>query len=107
VQIRPEIPGEQALPLHLQVPVPPGDQGYDRAANALAEVAAARKPAVVIPPARPHDEQLTTARALASAGLAVTAEAWPHGRLWSALLGAALDRGKRVLLRSRRCGQPR
>ncbi|MDF9714651.1 glycosyltransferase [Nocardioides sp. ChNu-99] len=33
--------------------------------NALAEVAAARVPAVVVPADRPHDEQRTTARALA------------------------------------------
>ena len=33
--------------------------------NAIADVAAARKPAVVVPQARPHGEQLATARALA------------------------------------------
>ncbi|MCW2793167.1 MAG: hypothetical protein JWO76_2265 [Nocardioides sp.] len=33
--------------------------------GALAEVAAARRPAVVVPAARPHEEQATTARALA------------------------------------------
>ncbi|MET1133179.1 MAG: glycosyltransferase [Aeromicrobium sp.] len=38
--------------------------------NAIAEVAAARRPAIVIPADRPHDEQRTTARALA-------AGAWP------------------------------
>jgi hypothetical protein len=32
--------------------------------NAVAEVAAARRPAVVVPSRRPHDEQHTTARAL-------------------------------------------
>jgi hypothetical protein len=34
--------------------------------NAIAEVAAARRPAVVVPASRPHDEQGTTARVLAS-----------------------------------------
>jgi len=34
--------------------------------NALAEVAAARRPAIVIPQERPFDEQLTTARVLAA-----------------------------------------
>lgn len=34
--------------------------------NALAEVAAARRPAIVIPQDRPHREQLTTARALSA-----------------------------------------
>ncbi|MCW2823363.1 MAG: hypothetical protein JWQ91_280 [Aeromicrobium sp.] len=36
--------------------------------NALAEVAAARRPAIVIPQARPHAEQVTTARVLARSG---------------------------------------
>ena len=40
--------------------------------GALADVAAAGRPAVVIPEDRPHDEQRATARALADAGLAVT-----------------------------------
>ncbi|MEP7022395.1 MAG: glycosyltransferase [Actinomycetota bacterium] len=61
--------------------------------SALAEVAAARKPAIIIPQARPHAEQVTTSRALASAGLAITAESWPAGRHWATLLGAALDLG--------------
>lgn len=61
--------------------------------NALAEVAAARVPAVVVPADRPHDEQRTTARALA-------AGPWPVRVLdrlasddWPGLLGtvAALD----------------
>ncbi|SDD60921.1 glycosyltransferase [Nocardioides lianchengensis] len=47
--------------------------------NALAEVAALRRPAVVVPQRRPHDEQRTTARALASAGLPVLVEeTWPQ-----------------------------
>jgi hypothetical protein len=61
--------------------------------NVLAEVAAARKPAIVIPQPRPHDEQLTTARALASARLAITAGSWPRGHRWAALLSEALGRG--------------
>lgn len=40
--------------------------------NALAEVAAARRPAVVVPQARPHEEQLTSAAALAAGGWPVT-----------------------------------
>lgn len=36
--------------------------------NALAEVAAARRPAVVVPQERPHDEQRTSAAALAADG---------------------------------------
>lgn len=46
--------------------------------NAVAEVAALRRPAVVIPQPRPHDEQRTTARALASGGWPVLVEeSWP------------------------------
>lgn len=36
--------------------------------NSVAEVAAARRPALVVPATRPHAEQTTTARALASGG---------------------------------------
>lgn len=36
--------------------------------NALAEVAAARRPAVVVPQTRPHEEQVTSAAALAAGG---------------------------------------
>jgi hypothetical protein len=61
--------------------------------NALAEVAAARKPAVVIPQARPHGEQDATARALASAGLAVVVHGWPAAACWPAVLRAALRIG--------------
>ncbi len=38
--------------------------------NALAETAAARRPAIVIPQQRPHDEQVTT-------GAVLTADRWP------------------------------
>jgi hypothetical protein len=61
--------------------------------NTLAEVAAARKPAVVIPQARPHGEQAATARALASARLAVIAHIWPTADRWPAVLHAALRIG--------------
>lgn len=40
--------------------------------NALAEVAAARRPAVVVPQARPHEEQVTSAAALEAGGWPVT-----------------------------------
>ncbi|WP_291051102.1 glycosyltransferase [Herbiconiux sp.] len=41
--------------------------------NAIAEVAAARRPAIVLPQPRPHDEQSATATALAAAGYPVIA----------------------------------
>lgn len=61
--------------------------------NALAEVAAARRPAIVVPGDRPHDEQRTTARVLAGGPWPVAVEpslpvtGWPD-RLASV---AALD----------------
>jgi hypothetical protein len=61
--------------------------------GALADVAAADRPAVVIPEDRPHDEQRATARALADAGLAVTADDWPRSRDWPDLLAGALEAG--------------
>lgn len=61
--------------------------------NAIADVAAAGRPAVVIPQPRPHDEQHATARALGEAGLAVVRPTWPEPHEWDALLGDALDRG--------------
>lgn len=59
--------------------------------NAIADVAAARKPAVVVPQARPHGEQLATSQALAQAGLAVVTDPWPRAASWPALLSAALE----------------
>jgi Glycosyltransferase family 28 C-terminal domain len=61
--------------------------------GALADVAAAGRPAVVVPEDRPHDEQRTTARALADAGLAVTSGHWPEEHQWAELLARALDLG--------------
>jgi len=61
--------------------------------NALAEVAAARRPAVVIPADRPHDEQHVTARVLARGPWPVLVrERWPATG-WAALLdeGVALS----------------
>lgn len=58
--------------------------------GALADIAAARRPTVVIPQPRPHDEQVTTGRALARAGLATVARRLPqHATEWSRLLEAA------------------
>lgn len=47
--------------------------------NALAEVAAARRPAVVVPQDRPHHEQEVTAEVLRHGGWpALVEEVWPH-----------------------------
>ena len=61
--------------------------------NALAEIAAARRPAVVVPQQRPHDEQRATGRALAAAGTAAVAPRGPAAQDWPALLDEAVDRG--------------
>lgn len=58
--------------------------------NALAEVAAARRPAVVLPQPRPHDEQGTTGRVLAAAGFAEVRDAWPTD--WPELLARSVSR---------------
>jgi len=57
--------------------------------NALAEVAASRRPAIVVPQARPHDEQRANAAALHRAGLALVCAAWPSPEQWSGLLQRA------------------
>ncbi|MDN4172581.1 glycosyltransferase [Nocardioides sp. SOB77] len=59
--------------------------------NALAEVAALRRPAVVVPQDRPHEEQRTTARVLgAGAWPALALESLPPTG-WAALLDRARD----------------
>ena len=61
--------------------------------NSLAEVAAARRPAVVLPQQRPHDEQRTTADVLRDdAWPTVVLDTWPS-RGWRDVLerAAALD----------------
>lgn len=59
--------------------------------NAVAEIAAARRPAVVIPQARPFAEQRTLAAALAGLGHgpAVVVETWPPDHAWPELLDQA------------------
>ncbi len=61
--------------------------------NALAEVAAARRPAVVVAADRPFAEQRTTTAALDVAGLAVGLTGWPAADRWPGLLEAARTRG--------------
>ncbi|GEL23426.1 hypothetical protein PSU4_23800 [Pseudonocardia sulfidoxydans NBRC 16205] len=64
--------------------------------NALAEVAAARRPAIVVPQRRPHDEQFAAAAALAQAGLATVCPRWPDPAVWPTLLDdATTDDGAR------------
>ncbi len=59
--------------------------------NALAEVAALRRPAVVLPQRRPHDEQVTTADVLKGGEWpALVRPRWPHGE-WRAVLEEARE----------------
>jgi len=57
--------------------------------GAIAEVAAAARPAVVIAEERPHGEQTATAAALGAADLAVSLPAWPESSQWPDLLARA------------------
>ena len=57
--------------------------------GAVAEVAAARRPAVVIATDRPHDEQAATVRVLGEAGLAIALQGWPEPTRWPELVRSA------------------
>lgn len=57
--------------------------------GAVAEVAASRRPAVVIAEDRPHDEQAATVRVLGDAGLAVALQHWPAPASWPGILRSA------------------
>lgn len=59
--------------------------------GALSDIAAARRPAVLLPEHRPHDEQFSTARAIAAAGLAVVLKREPSPAQWPNILARALD----------------
>jgi hypothetical protein len=61
--------------------------------NAVAEVAAARRPAVVVAQPRPFDEQVATAAAVDRLGVAVGVPTWPPASAWPGLLERALGRG--------------
>lgn len=58
--------------------------------NAVAEIAAARRPAVLVPGNRPFGEQRATARALRELALpAVVLDSWPAPEHWAAVLDRA------------------
>jgi hypothetical protein len=63
--------------------------------NAVAEVAAARQPAVIVAQQRPFGEQQATAEAIGRAGMAVVAGAWPSADAWGGILDAAVQVGGR------------
>ena len=61
--------------------------------NAVADVAAARAPAVVVAQRRPHGEQVATARALRRLGIADGRPSWPAADEWGDILDGARRRG--------------
>jgi hypothetical protein len=63
--------------------------------NVIAETAAARRPLICLPQARPFDEQLCAARSLQASGLLESCERWPAVHQWDTLLERALERDPR------------
>ncbi len=61
--------------------------------NAVAEVAAAKRPAIVVAQDRPFREQHHTVAALDEAGICVGLGGWPVVDEWPRLLDLAIDRG--------------
>ncbi|KQU70494.1 glycosyltransferase [Phycicoccus sp. Root101] len=61
--------------------------------NAVAEAAAARRPAVVVAQPRPHAEQEWTARRIDDWRIAVGRTEWPEPEDWPELLELAVSRG--------------
>lgn len=66
--------------------------------SCIADIAAARRPAVVIAQPRPYGEQEATATMLARRGLAIAVRTWPHPQQWPDLLAKAraIDPGQWV-----------
>ena len=61
--------------------------------NALADVAAAARPAVVVPQQRPFAEQTTVAAALQAARIATSRPDWPTTAAWPAVVEEAIELG--------------
>lgn len=61
--------------------------------GSVADVAWARRPAVVLAQPRPYEEQDATARALERLGVAAAGYGWPPAHRWPGLLDRALQRG--------------
>ena len=55
--------------------------------SCVADVAAARRPAIVLPQPRPFDEQHATAETLRRHRLAVATRGWPDARAWRCFIG--------------------
>lgn len=61
--------------------------------NVVAEIAAARRAAVVVPAERPYGEQVATGAVLRAAGLATVRDRWPAPADWPGVLDEAVSRG--------------
>lgn len=61
--------------------------------NVLAEVAAARRPTLVVPQSRPFREQYATAAALQRSGIATVLNRWPRPSAWPRLLAETTEAG--------------
>ena len=57
--------------------------------NCVADVATARRPAIVIPQPRPFDEQYVTAETLRRHGLAILTRGWPDAGAWRCMIAKA------------------
>lgn len=74
--------------------------------NAVADVALAEVPAIVVPENRPFDEQCSTAAALDHAGVAVSAPGWPTRDQWPDLVARARSIDRRGWRRLGAVGAP-
>jgi UDP-N-acetylglucosamine--N-acetylmuramyl-(pentapeptide) pyrophosphoryl-undecaprenol N-acetylglucosamine transferase len=57
--------------------------------NCVADIAAARRPAIVLPQSRPFNEQHVTAETLRRHRLAIATSGWPDARAWRCLIAHA------------------
>ncbi len=62
--------------------------------NAVADVATAAVPAVIVPQQRPFGEQIATADALAAARIAAVTPRWPTSAEWTPILDRAVEIGR-------------
>ncbi|MBJ7336946.1 glycosyltransferase [Mycolicibacterium sp.] len=58
--------------------------------SSIADIAAAARPAIVVPQPRPFGEQTATATVLGRSGLAVSLQDWPRSDEWEPLIDRAL-----------------
>ncbi|MDP9166908.1 MAG: hypothetical protein M3O32_12740 [Actinomycetota bacterium] len=74
--------------------------------SSIADIAAAGRPAIVVPQSRPYDEQHVTATVLGRAGIAVSRRDWPRSEEWEPLIDRALQLDVEGWQRWRTAGAP-